>query len=124
MKSNVQRINVVEPDGTLRLVLSNHSRLPGVIVRGKERPFARPQAGMLFYNDEGTENGGLVFGAAQERQRGDRGLGWQPFFRQVRSKSDRANCRSRCTNTELGEIVVRRLLELRVPDKTFSTALR
>ena len=22
----------------------------------------RPQAGMLFYNDEGTENGGLIFG--------------------------------------------------------------
>ena len=58
----VQRINVVEPDGTLRMVLSDHSRLPGIIVRGKERPFSRPQAGMLFYNDEGSENGGLIFG--------------------------------------------------------------
>jgi hypothetical protein len=58
----VQRINVVEPDGTLRMVVSNHARLPGIIVRGKEQPFARPQAGMLFYNDEGSENGGLIFG--------------------------------------------------------------
>ena len=60
---NVHRINVREPDGTLRMVISNHARLPGVIVRGNESPpVDRPYAGMLFYNDEGTENGGLVFG--------------------------------------------------------------
>jgi hypothetical protein len=58
----VQRINVVEPDGKLRMIISNHARLPGIIVRGEERPFPRPQAGMLFYNDEGSENGGLIFG--------------------------------------------------------------
>jgi hypothetical protein len=60
---DVHRINVRERDGTLRMVISNHERLPGVIVRGKESPRReRPYAGMLFYNDEGTENGGLVFG--------------------------------------------------------------
>jgi hypothetical protein len=60
---DVHRLNVREPDGTLRMVISNHARLPGVIVRGKENPpLDRPYAGMLFYNDEGTENGGLVFG--------------------------------------------------------------
>ena len=59
---NVHRINVVEPDGTLRMIISDHARLPGIIVRGKEQPFARPQAGMIFYNDEGSENGGLIFG--------------------------------------------------------------
>jgi hypothetical protein len=59
---DVQRINVREPDGTLRMVISDHARFPGIIVRGKEQPFARPQAGALFYNDEGTENGGLIFG--------------------------------------------------------------
>jgi hypothetical protein len=60
---DVRRINVREPDGTLRMVISNHARLPGVIVRGKENPpVDRPQAGILFYNDEGTENGGLIFG--------------------------------------------------------------
>ena len=57
----VHRINIVEPDGTLRMVISNHAQLPGIIVRGKEQSFARPQAGMLFYNDEGSENGGLIF---------------------------------------------------------------
>jgi hypothetical protein len=58
----VQRIKIVEPDGTLRMIISNHARFPGIIVRGKEQPFDRPQAGMLFYNDEGSENGGLIFG--------------------------------------------------------------
>lgn len=57
------RINIVEPDGTLRMVISNKARLPGVIVRGREQPkIDRPQAGMIFYNDEGSENGGLIFG--------------------------------------------------------------
>jgi hypothetical protein len=59
----VQRINIVEPDGTLRMVVSNKAMLPGVIVRGKEEHQEdRPYAGMLFYNNEGSENGGLVFG--------------------------------------------------------------
>ncbi len=58
----VHRINVVEPDGTLRMVISNRAALPGVIVQGREGKPDRPYAGMLFYNDEGTENGGLVFG--------------------------------------------------------------
>ncbi len=59
----VQRINVIEPDGTLRMVIADHAKLPGVIVRGKERPkVERPQAGMIFFNDEGSENGGLIFG--------------------------------------------------------------
>jgi hypothetical protein len=59
----VHRIDVVEPDGTLRMVISNKDRLPGVIVKGKEQPpMDRPQAGMLFYNDEGSETGGLIFG--------------------------------------------------------------
>ncbi|MGD8496506.1 MAG: hypothetical protein PVF05_09975 [Gemmatimonadales bacterium] len=62
----VRRINVVEPDGTLRLVISNHDRLPGIVVRGEERPFDRPQAGMIFYNDEASEIGGLIFGGRRD----------------------------------------------------------
>jgi hypothetical protein len=29
---DVHRLNVREPDGTLRMVISNHARLPGVVV--------------------------------------------------------------------------------------------
>jgi hypothetical protein len=60
---DVHRINVVEADGTLRMVLSNKTRLPGIIVKGKEYAHEdRKTAGILFFDDEGTENGGLIFG--------------------------------------------------------------
>ncbi|MBI5630769.1 MAG: hypothetical protein HY921_07790 [Elusimicrobia bacterium] len=58
----VQRINIVEPDGTLRLAISNKARFPGFIMKRKERSYDRSTAGVLFFNDEGTENGGLIFG--------------------------------------------------------------
>lgn len=60
---DVQRINVREPDGTLRLIVSNTAKAPGLFIRNNERshPGGRRTAGLIFLNDEGTENGGLVF---------------------------------------------------------------
>ena len=59
---DVERINVVEPDGALRMVISNRPRSIGPIYKGK--PFGYPggtRPGIIFFNDEGTENGGLTF---------------------------------------------------------------
>src|SRR5438093_4994857 len=59
---DVQRINVVEPNGKYRMVLSNRPRSTGPIYEGKPFGYAgggRP--GIIFFNDEGTENGGLTF---------------------------------------------------------------
>jgi hypothetical protein len=59
---DVERINIVEPDGKLRLVISNRPRSIGPIYQG--RPFGYPgggRPGLIFFNDEGTENGGLTF---------------------------------------------------------------
>jgi len=58
----VGRINIVEPDGTKRMILSNKAQFPGDFIQGKEgaRPNRRDFAGMLFINEEGTENGGLI----------------------------------------------------------------
>lgn len=69
----VQRINVVEPDGTLRMVLTNNSRIPAVIQHGKEYPDfgnRKPStaAGILFYDAEGSESGGLTFGGRKDAQ--------------------------------------------------------
>lgn len=62
---DVERINVREPDGTIRLVLSSKARLPGLYFGGTEYDHPnRETAGMLFYNDEGTETGGITFGGA------------------------------------------------------------
>ena len=59
----VHRINIVEPDGTTRLVISDEAEFPGGFYKGKEFSRAeRSSAGMLFMNDEGTENGGMLFG--------------------------------------------------------------
>jgi len=66
---DVERINVVEPDGNLRMVISNRARSIGPIYKGQ--PFGYPggtRPGIIFFNDEGTENGGLTF---QGRRRAD-----------------------------------------------------
>jgi hypothetical protein len=59
---DVERINIREPNGNYRLVISNRPRSIGPIYKNK--PFGyegggRP--GIIFFNDEGTENGGLTF---------------------------------------------------------------
>ena len=64
---DVQRINVREPDGKLRMVISNSTLSPGPIAYGK--PFGYPggsRPGIIFYNDEETENGGLTFGGKRD----------------------------------------------------------
>jgi hypothetical protein len=58
----VHRINIVEPDGTPRLVISDKAKFPCGFYMGREFTRAdRAEAGMLFLNDEGTENGGMLF---------------------------------------------------------------
>jgi hypothetical protein len=64
---DVERINVVEPDGKLRLVISNRPRSIGPIYKGEPFGYAgggRP--GLIFFNDEGTENGGLTFTGSRQ----------------------------------------------------------
>jgi hypothetical protein len=62
---DVERINVREANGTLRLTISNHARLPEAVVGGKTYPLRGgsgvQSAGLIFFNDEGNEDGGLVW---------------------------------------------------------------
>lgn len=60
---DVERINIVEKDGKLRMVISNEARQHPGIVNGKviERKTPR-QPGMIFFNQLGDEMGGLLFG--------------------------------------------------------------
>jgi hypothetical protein len=79
---DVERINLVEPDGTLRLVISNRASAPGVIIKGKEHPHPdRKTAGMIFFNDEGTENGGLIFGGEKSKDGKESSYGHLSFDR-------------------------------------------
>jgi hypothetical protein len=64
----VHRINIVEPDGLTRMVISNNAEFPGAYYQGKEYPRNdRDATGMLFNNEEGTENGGLIFGGKKDK---------------------------------------------------------
>jgi len=59
----VQRINLVDPDGKFRLVIANSARLPDAILRGKTYPRSvNDTAGLIFYNAQGDETGGIVLG--------------------------------------------------------------
>lgn len=60
---NAQRINIVEPDGRYRLILASRARFPGNFFLGKEYAHADRGGGMLFFNDEGDEVGGLILGS-------------------------------------------------------------
>lgn len=63
---DVERINLREPDGRLRMVITSSARFPHLIIRGEEYEHPRDQAGMLFFNDEETEQGGLIFSGRKD----------------------------------------------------------
>ena len=55
-----ERINIVDANGTLRLVISNKDRMHPGVIGGKVVDRPRPYAGLLFFNDQGDEAGGLT----------------------------------------------------------------
>lgn len=60
---DVERINIVEADGKLRMVISNKARqYPGTMdgITYEERRGQRPP-GLMFFSEKGDEVGGLVF---------------------------------------------------------------
>ena len=85
---DVERINIVEHDGRLRMVISNEARQHPGIVNGKviERSGPRPP-GLIFFNHLGDEMGGLIFGENGEighfgsltfdKVRGDQSIGFR-----------------------------------------------
>ena len=71
----VQRLNVVDANGTLRFVLSNKDRMHPGVMDGVTINRPRPVAGMLFFNDEGDEVGGLTYtGTDDNGRRANAGL--------------------------------------------------
>lgn len=60
---DVQRINIVGPDGENQLVIANRQLMPEGIIDGKtfQSQGRHDGAGLIFYNSEGDEDGGLTF---------------------------------------------------------------
>jgi len=61
---DVERINVIEKDGTVKMVITNVGRFPN----GKDTINHRPtnvkrkkRSGMLFFNEDGIECGGFIY---------------------------------------------------------------
>lgn len=69
---DVERINIIEKDGKLKMVISNGERQHPGIIDGKTLSRKRP-AGMLFFNDRGDECGGLSFNGNQTDGKGNAG---------------------------------------------------
>lgn len=63
---DVERINIVEPGGRHAVVISNAPRMPGNIMNGRERRDGVRGSGLLFYNADGNEAGGLLFSSARQ----------------------------------------------------------
>lgn len=55
-----ERLNIVAPDGTLRLVIANEQRFPPPVIDGRTLKRAINPAGLVFFNDKGDEVGGLA----------------------------------------------------------------
>lgn len=72
----VERINVVDANGTLRMVISNKDRMHPGVMDGVTIDRPRPVAGMIFFNDQGDEVGGLTYSGqeANGTRRADAGL--------------------------------------------------
>lgn len=80
---DVHRINVVEPDGTLRMAISNNASSPGPVLGGlymKKREGTRG-AGMIFFNDQGDECGGMTWSGKKKdgKVNADGGLMFDQF---------------------------------------------
>ena len=67
---DVERINIVEKDGKLKMVLSNGERQHPGTIDGRTLQRKRP-AGMLFFNEAGDECGGLSFSGNQRDGKGN-----------------------------------------------------
>jgi hypothetical protein len=74
---DVERINVVERDGKLKLVLSNAERFPDLILDGKPTGARQgnTSAGLLFYNEKGDESGAILYGGALKDGKPSAGAG-------------------------------------------------
>ncbi|MEE6127259.1 hypothetical protein V2E39_07650 [Chryseobacterium arthrosphaerae] len=63
---DVERINIIEKDGTLKMVISNKERQHPGMVNHKNMKQREREAGMIFFNSLGDECGGLVYDGNKE----------------------------------------------------------
>lgn len=82
----VKRINVVDDQGRTIIAISNKARIAAPVVAGKAYPVGVAEgrehmAGMVFFNQEGDEMGGLVFNSFRLPNGKTAGIGHLSFDR-------------------------------------------
>lgn len=64
-----ERVDIVDPDGTRSLVLSNRQRFPDPVVGGEAFERSIQPAGLVLYDDDGNEMGGIAAVDVEDRGR-------------------------------------------------------
>jgi len=74
---DVERINIVEKDGTVKMIITNVDKFPN----GKDKINTRPtnearkkRSGMLFFNEDGIECGGFIYDGQKKENGHNSGL--------------------------------------------------
>lgn len=81
-----ERINIVNEDGTTVIAISNKQKIAGPMFDGVDYPVVladgrKYMAGMIFFNEEGDEMGGLVFNSFKLPDGRTAGIGHLSFDR-------------------------------------------
>ncbi len=67
---NVEKLNICEPDGSVKMTLFNSQNIPSLILENEDLlPGHRSNdgiSGAMFYNNEGDECGGLIYGSNKD----------------------------------------------------------
>jgi len=74
---DVERINIVESDGTVKMIITNVEEFPNgtATVNGREVTKDRKKrSGMLFFNEDGIECGGFIYDGAKDENGHSSGL--------------------------------------------------
>lgn len=73
---DVERINIVEKDGTIKMVITNEAHFPskGDVINSTNYHERKKRAGMLFFNEEGKECGGFIYDGAKNKEGHSAGL--------------------------------------------------
>ncbi len=74
---DVERINIIEKDGTTKMIITNVAEFPNGNDSINNRPTnvnRKKRAGMLFYNEEGMECGGFIYDGKKKEDGHSSGL--------------------------------------------------
>lgn len=74
---DVERINIVEKDGTVKMIITNVDKFPNGKVKINGRPTnedRKKRSGMLFFNEDGIECGGFIYDGQKKANNHSSGL--------------------------------------------------